>query len=207
MRHSLVQVFLAIVLAAMASTHAFSFYNMPVSALPRRRTLLSMKRGRGSFKKEIVGEGSSGNGSVGQSRDGLNWLPLPVATSALPQKDGEIGILDTELFTLKNGATNPTGAVTVARQNGQTFCFSIGCPSCQIPLNKAKLVTREGQPILGCTFCKASFNLRTGQKVEAIEKGGIFGGVVQSIFSAKDSGPLTMYKLAEKNGKLLIALD
>jgi nitrite reductase/ring-hydroxylating ferredoxin subunit len=206
----MVQVFLAIVSLGTVGTQAYSFHNMPVSASPRRAISLSMKRGRGSFKKEIVGEGSgtsSSGSSAGQSRDGLNWLPLPVATTALPQKDGEIGILDTELFTLKNGATNPTGAVAVARQDGQTFCFSIGCPSCQIPLNKAKLVTREGQPILGCAFCKASFNLRTGQKVEALEKGGIFGGVVQSLFSAKDSGPLTMYKLAEKNGKLLIALD
>ena len=52
------------------------------------------------------------------------------------------------------------------------------------------------------------YNVKTGAKVESDSSNdGLFGGVVKSIFSSKESGPLPVYRLGEKGGKLLIALD
>jgi nitrite reductase/ring-hydroxylating ferredoxin subunit len=152
--------------------------------------------------------GSSGGGVGMQPSNNMgsqiNWCPLPYTPSELPSEDGTINVLETNLPTLKNGATNPAGAVSVAKFNGATYCFSISCPQCKIPLLKAKLI--EG-PRVCCSFCKSTYNLKTGEKVEAAETGGLVGGIVKNLFSSVQGGPLPVYRLGEKAGKILIAVD
>ena len=164
------------------------------------RSVLSMRRGRGSFQKESGGNGMGGSKKSG----GLNWCPIPQGQS-LPTQNGQIGLLDTELPTMKNGATNPTGAVAVGKIGDELHCFASSCPSCQIPLTKAQLV--DGPPRIACGFCKSTYQLKDGRKVESLESGGLFGGIVKSVFSAKETGNLPIYKLGEKNGKMLIVVD
>jgi nitrite reductase/ring-hydroxylating ferredoxin subunit len=137
----------------------------------------------------------------------LNWCPTLAKVSDLPQQDGVVSLIDTNLPTLKNGATNPTGAVSVAKLNGNTYCFSVNCPQCKIPLTKAMLL--DGPPRLACTFCKTTYDLKSGQKVETAPEvtGGMLGGLVKNLFSAQEGGPLPLYKLGEKAGKVLIAFD
>lgn len=178
----------------------------------RSTSLLTMKRGRGSFQRE-AGMGKPAKSLGGESEEStksLNWIPLP-KENKLPQQENEIIPLDTNLVTLKNAATNPTGAVAVAKYDEQYYCFSVACPSCKIPLTKAKIVPANEEsgkaPRLVCDFCKATYNVKTGEKLQAAESGGLFGGVVKSIFASKDSGTLPTYKLGEKNGQLLISFD
>jgi len=179
-----------------------------------------MKRGgrRGGFDKDLVpssnpmGKSGGGGGGAGGGRGvaPVNWIPLNTPASQVSkQKDGTVTFVDTNLPTLKNGATNPTGAVSVLRHNGQLYCFDSSCPCCKIPMTKSKVVTGEtSSPELVCDFCKTKYSLKDGAKLgRSSEGGGIFGGIVKNVLSAKDSGPLTMYKLGEKNGKLLISLD
>lgn len=117
---------------------------------------------------------------------------------------------------MKNSATNPTGAVSVVKSdNDQTYCFSSSCPSCQIPLTKAEIAepteATAPHPRLVCGFCKATYSLKDGARLEGEdavkEGGGVFGGIVKSVFSAKESGPLKMYKLGQKGKDLVIAVD
>lgn len=134
----------------------------------------------------------------------------------LPSQVNKVGLLDTDLPTLKNSATNPTGAVAVVKaDNDQTYCFSSSCPSCQIPLTKAKVVestkATAPHPRLVCDFCKATYSLKDGAHLEgddAVKQGGgLFGGLVKNVFAAKESGPLKMYKLGQKGKDLVIAVD
>jgi nitrite reductase/ring-hydroxylating ferredoxin subunit len=170
----------------------------PRLAFTTTTAILARKGGVG------LGKGSNSD-SAGSSRLPIDWIPLQISSNQLPSEDGKVGLIDTNLISLKNGATNPTGAVSVAKLAGETFCFAVNCPTCQIPLTKAKLL--PGPQRVCCDFCKATFNLKTGAKVESAESGGLFGGVIKSLLSAKTSGPLAIYKLGEKNGKLLIAMD
>jgi nitrite reductase/ring-hydroxylating ferredoxin subunit len=180
-----------------------------------------MKRGRGSSFEEMgatprgLGKSSSKSSfsSGNNNNDALsqkNWCTLP-SGNTLPTTDGTIGLLDTQLPTLKDGATNPTGAVAVARYNGRYYCFASSCPTCQIPLTKAELyepaTDAPKAPRLACTFCQATYSLQSGQKVAAAKPSGFFGGMVNRVFASKASGPLPLYQLAEKNGQLLIALE
>merc|ERR1712232_1195483 len=120
--------------------------------------------------------------------------------------------IDTMATELIDGATNPTGAVAVANYGDKTYCFSASCPSCKIPLVKAKVYppndeTNNADPRLSCDFCKATFNVKTGDRLaESAESSGIFGNVVKGLFSAQDSVPLQTYDLGEKDGKVLINL-
>ena len=176
-----------------------------------------MKRGRGSFQKEAGASGFSGKKKSGSSagvRRDINWCPMP-AGQTVPTQVNKVGLLDTNLPTLKNSATNPTGAVSVVKaDNDQIYCFSSSCPSCQIPLTKAKVMeptaSTEPHPRLVCDFCKATYSLKDGQRLEGEEaapSGGIFGGLVKNVFSAKESGPLKIYKLGQKGKDLVIAVD
>jgi len=154
---------------------------------------------------------SSMSGSAGGKTD-INWIPIQVSAKSLPTTENKVELIDTNLITMKNAQTNPTGAVSVMKYGKQTYCFSVNCPSCKIPLTKAQALegTKESsnQPRLVCDFCKATYNLKTGEKLEsAVPNPGILGGIAKSIFSAKDNGPLPVYQLGEKNGKLVIALE
>ena len=176
--------------------------------------LSAKQRGRGKLKRSRVEK----SGDEVSLRTDINWCPMP-PNQKLPSETGRVGLLDTELPTMKDSATNPTGAVAVVKAyNGQTYCFGSSCPSCKIPLTKAKVVEPPApsdenadedtsSPRIVCDFCKATYTLKDGSKVKSTESGGLFGGVVKSIFSSKDGGSLPMYKLGERNGKLVIAVD
>lgn len=193
----------------------------PTTSLSVRTNTISLymvRRGKGSIGKEVGIEGGMGMGgdessSSATSTGSINWTPIAVSVKALPTEENLVTLIDTNLVTMKNSQTNPTGAVSVIQYKKQKYCFGVNCPSCQIPLIKAKCVPgneeSNQQPILQCDLCKASYNIQTGEKITSTanvgEKPGILGGIVKSIFSSKSSGPLKVYKLAEKNGKLLIA--
>ena len=184
-------------------------------------SLHMVRRGKGSMGKEVGEGGGMGMGdssTTSSSNSNINWTPIAVSVKSLPTEDNKVTLIDTNLITMKNAQTNPTGAVSVIQYQKQTYCFGVNCPSCQIPLLKAKCVpgTIESnqQPILQCDLCKATYNVQTGEKITSTtssndttigEKPGLWGGMVKSLFSSKASGPLKVYKLAEKNGKLLIA--
>lgn len=182
-----------------------------------KRMELSMKRGKGSLRKEI-GDDEKGMPSSSSSSfvsSSINWCPIP-PNQKLPQEEGKIGLLDTNLPTMKNAATNPTGAVGVARYREEMFCFASSCPSCKIPITRAKILpppspesNNNNSPRLSCGFCQATYNLKSGVRLATDESGGFFGGVVKSILSAdpKNAGPLPTYKLGERNGKIVIAVD
>jgi nitrite reductase/ring-hydroxylating ferredoxin subunit len=171
--------------------------------------LSMVKRGRGSIGKEIAGGGDDITTNEASS-SGVNWTPIPVSAQALPTEENRVSLLETNLVTLKNGQTNPTGAVSVLRYQKQIYCFSVNCPSCQVPLTKAQCLPANeesnGKPRLVCDLCKSTYNVQTGEKLTSQKENvGLFGTVVRSIFSASASGPLTTYRLGERNGKLLIS--
>jgi nitrite reductase/ring-hydroxylating ferredoxin subunit len=180
-----------------------------------RRSTMTMKRGRGSFKKEIggdTGSSSASSGSTGMSGGGRNWLNVPEKTvKDLPKEDGEVILLDTQAFLLIDKGTNPTGAVCVMKYGPETFCFSSSCPQCKIPLTKAKVSPPNEEskkaPRLACDFCKSTFELKTGKKVASEENTGFLGGIAKAVLSAQESAPLPIYQLAEKNGKILFSMD
>lgn len=203
-------------LANKECVNGWAYGSPPVGFQPRpsirRTSTLSMRRGRGNLKREV--DSSTTSPSRGGSSDSINWIPLAFkAKSVLPEQENKVALIDTNLPTLKNAATNPTGAVSVVNYDKQVYCFSSSCPSCKIPMTKASVSAAASSaasaPVIQCGFCKAKYNLKDGQRMESNtdDDGGLFGGVVKSIFAAKDSGPLPVYRLGEKGGKLLIALD
>ena len=182
-----------------------------------RRTM-TMKRGRGSFGKEF-GEGiggakpsSSGGISSTPGAPRSQWVPVQGIASMkdLPTEEGKVKIIDTMAEGLKNGATNPTGAVAVIKYGPATYCTSVACSACKIPLNKAKIAGPSSEtardPRIICDFCAATFNLRTGQRVASEGGNGILGGITKALFSAKSAESLPVYALGEKDGKVLINL-
>jgi nitrite reductase/ring-hydroxylating ferredoxin subunit len=195
-----------------------SYAPKPYLATTARSSMLMAKRGRGSFQNEsgrsipnpVSKAGGLGNAA---NESGINWCPVPPGQK-LPTEEGAVMLMDTMLTTLKNGATNPTGAVGVVKYAGQTYCFSSACPSCKIPLVKAKVfpgvvdaAAENKAPRLACDFCKSTYNLKSGNKMAAVETGGFFGSIVKSVMQSQASGGLPIYKLGEKNGKLLICVD
>jgi len=215
----LLPVLLFVVAAAIVAVDAYAYQTLSIStaAAPTVRTAMTMKRAagrRGGFQKSSGGMMGSaaassrvGRGTGAGGAAPVNWIPLSVPSRLVSQQEeGKVAFIDTNLPTLKNTATNPTGAVSVLRHGGQTYCFSSSCPCCKIPMTKSS-VRDDGR--LVCGFCRTGYDLRTGAKADASPEdgGGIFGGVVKSVFKARDSGPLPMYRLGEKDGKLLIALD
>ena len=219
---------------------------LPFPLLQQRRqqsmtsssALNAKRRGRGSFKKKESSSASSPQASGGgddttvgstAATTNINWCPIP-PNQKLPEQEGAVAFLDTELPTMKDSATNPTGAVAVVKAyNGQVYCFQSSCPSCKIPLTKAKVIpqpqpssattttvvdddgngkTSASSPHLVCDFCKATYNLKDGSKVQSTESAGLFGGVIKTVFASQGgSGPLKLYKLGERNRKLVIAVD
>jgi nitrite reductase/ring-hydroxylating ferredoxin subunit len=190
------------------------------NAFSVRREAMTMKRGRGSFGKEF-GEGkpaglkspsSAGmSDSVGSSSS--RWVPVQGVTSIkdLPTEEGKVMLMDTMAEALKNGATNPTGAVAVIKYGPATYCTAVACSSCKIPLNKAKILESNDEtgrdPRIVCDFCAATFNLRTGERITSKGGNGIFGGIAKALFAAQSSDNLKVYALGEKDGRVLINLD
>lgn len=177
-----------------------------------------MAKGRRSLRKTVAAANNSGKGvtpmggdEVGKTKN--NWVPVKGITSMkdLPQEDGAVKIVDTYADVLMNGATNPTGAVSVVAYEGKTYCCDISCPTCKIPLTKANVFapndeTNNVDPRLGCNFCKATFNIRTGERLKNEESTGLMGGIVKGLFSASEKTPLKTYALGEKKDQVLINL-
>jgi nitrite reductase/ring-hydroxylating ferredoxin subunit len=189
---------------------------MPFGVTTRRSTM-TMKRGRGSFK-EVDGPtpassssssgGGGGLGNVGGSS--TNWIIVPKITAKdLPKEEGIVSLIDTQALKLIDKGTNPTGAVSVIKYGPETYCFSVQCPSCKIPLTKAKALPPSEEtgkaPRLACDFCKATFNLKTGEKVTAVQGSGLLGNIAKAVLQSKESGPLPIYQLGEKSGKILFS--
>jgi nitrite reductase/ring-hydroxylating ferredoxin subunit len=184
-----------------------------------RRSTMTMKRGKGSFR-ELDGPtpaspsssaGGGGLGSVGGSSS-TNWIIVPkISVKDLPKEEGIVSLINTQALKLVDKGTNPTGAVSVIKYGADTYCFSVQCPSCKIPLTKAKALPPSEEtgkaPRLACDFCKATFNLKTGEKVKAIEGSGILGNIAKAVLQSKETGPLPIYKLGEKSGKILFSTD
>ena len=175
-----------------------------------RRSTMTMKRGRGSFKKEFGGSGGSASSSTGSI--GMNWVTVPGMTvKDLPKEDGKVSLVETQAYSLVDKATNPNGAVSVMKYGQETYCFSSSCPQCKIPLTKAKALPPNEEsgnaPRVSCDFCKASFELKNGQPVASTERTGFFGGIAKAVLSAQESTPLPMYRLGEKDGKILFSIE
>ena len=203
----------AIILSLFSGATAFTAVSK--SGFTRHETSLDARRK--SLRKTI----NAANNAAGVKPMGgemepakkTNWVPVEGIQSMkdLPQEENQVQFVDTMAEKLQDGAVNPTGAVSVVNYEGKTYCFSSSCPSCKVPLSKAKVFepneeTDNTDPRLSCDFCKATFNVRTGERVENAGKAGIFGGIVKGLFSAQESVPLPTYDLGEKNGKVLINL-
>ena len=181
-----------------------------------RRADITMKRGRGSFKKEIGGASGSGMGSSGSSpaAGGTNWIIVPKKSPKdLPKEEGKVALLETQALPLVDRNTNPMGAVSVLKYGPETFCFSVQCPSCKIPLTKAKALSPNEEtggkaPRISCDFCKSTYSLKTGEKLSAQEGGGILGSLVKNVMAANNDSdaPLPVYKLGEKDNRILFAM-
>lgn len=163
--------------------------------------------------KPMAGGDDDDNNTMSSKKKKTNWVPVQGITSmsALPQEENVVKLVDTMADSLVNGATNPTGAVSIINYKGKTYCFASSCACCQIPLTKAKVLppneeTGGAIPRLACDFCKATYNIRTGERVKNAEGGGLLGGVVSGLFSKKDKDPLPIYDLGEKNGQVVINL-
>jgi len=149
------------------------------------------------------------------STSSANWISIPASVKDVSNvPEGKVQLIDTMTDALIDGVVNPTGAVAVTKFKDETFCFASSCPSCKIPLTKAKVIEPakgSSSPRLVCDFCKSVYDIESGTKAVATEeesgKPGLFGGVVKNLFSASTSNdPLKIYALGEKKGKLLINL-
>eukprot|EP00559_Dactyliosolen_fragilissimus_P004626 CAMPEP_0184859198 /NCGR_PEP_ID=MMETSP0580-20130426/4205_1 /TAXON_ID=1118495 /ORGANISM="Dactyliosolen fragilissimus" /LENGTH=211 /DNA_ID=CAMNT_0027355687 /DNA_START=77 /DNA_END=712 /DNA_ORIENTATION=+ len=185
---------------------------------------LEMAKGRKSLRKTVAA-GNAGNArgvkpmggddlkSSSSQQKTTNWVKVQGISGLkeLPQEENVVQLVETKAKALMNAATNPNGAVSVVNYEGRTYCFDSSCSSCKIPLTKAKVLpandeTDNVDPRLSCDFCKATFNVRTGERVEDSGSAGLVGGIVKGLFSAQDKVPLTTYDLGEKNGEVLINL-
>ena len=179
-------------------------------------TSLAARRGGKSLRKTVAASNNSRgvNPMGGEMETGkrTNWVPVQGISSMsdLSTEENAVQLVDTMAEKLTNGATNPTGAVSVVNYEGKTYCVASSCSCCQIPLTKAKVLPpndeTDGNPRLSCDFCKATYNIRTGERVENAEKPGLLGGVVTGLFSKSEKVPLPTYDLGEKNGQVLINL-
>ena len=201
-----------IVLAAVSLVRTVDAYS-PLGISTKRSTM-TMKRGRGSFKKEIQSPGGGGGMAGGSSNSALpsrNWVKTNQNVKQLPTEEGKVTLIETGAFLLVDKATNPNGAVGVMKYGSQTHCFSSSCPQCKIPMTKAKALPPNEEtgkaPRISCDFCKATFNLKTGEQVTSQESAGFLGGIAKAVLSAQDSTPLPVYTLGEKNGKILFSME
>lgn len=156
--------------------------------------------------------GSSSSSNSGGLSSGRNWIQTKNTVKDLPTEEGKVGLIETNAFLLVDKATNPNGAVSVVKYGPETYCFSVNCPKCKIPMTKAKTLppneeTKNKAPRIACDFCKSTFNLKTGAPVTAQEGAGIFGSIAKAVMSAQDTAPLPVYQLGEKNGKILFSMD
>lgn len=189
-------------------------------SIPTKRSAMYMRRGRGSgLQRELDDSSSSSSsssssftGGMGQSSSGTNWLNTNKSVKELPTEEGKVSIIETGAFLLVNKQTNPGGAASTVKYGGQTYCFQANCPQCQVPMTKAKVLppndeTDNKAPRVSCDLCKSTYNMKTGDKVEAAETAGFLGGMAKAVLGSEDKGNLATYQLGEKNGKIMFTME
>lgn len=210
---------ITLILAATASLLSSTNGFTPSLTTPTRSETQLMAKGRRSLRKTVKEAGGSNArgvkpmGGEMEATKRTNWIPVQGISSMadLPKAENEVQLVNTKAEKLMDSATNPDGAVSIVNYEGSTYCFSSSCSACKIPLTKAKVFapneeTQNTTPRLSCDFCKATYNIRSGERVENAEKAGLLGGVVSGLFGAQESVPLPTYDLGEKNGQVLINL-
>lgn len=137
-----------------------------------------------------------------------NWIATSIPSlDNLPKETNTVKVIDTMVPSLIDKNTNPTGAVSVVNYKSDTdtttYCFSVSCASCKIPLTKGKVLPpKESKDArLECDFCGATYNLRSGVQVE--KEGGKLLGF---LFNQNKEERLPVYALGEKAGKVYISM-
>jgi nitrite reductase/ring-hydroxylating ferredoxin subunit len=139
-----------------------------------------------------------------------NWIATSIPSlGALPKDTNTVKVVDTMVPALTDKNTNPTGAVSIVNYKGDsdtiTYCFSVSCASCKIPLTKAKVLPpkESNDARLACDFCGATYNLRSGVQVEK-EGGKLLGFLFNN--QSNNEAKLPVYALGEKGGKVFISM-
>lgn len=171
-------------------------------SMARRGKGLSVSGGGNKLSKPKSIEGSEP--SQAKSAPRANWVQTSIPSiKSLPKERGVVKFVDTNVPSLVNKQTNPTGAVSVVNQAGKTYCFSSSCPSCKIPLGKSKVLDPNDETgddaRLECDFCGSTYNLRTG--MPTAKEGG---KMMAFLFSKSEDVPLPVYGLGEQGGKVFI---
>lgn len=137
-----------------------------------------------------------------------NWIATSIPSlDALPKETNIVKVVDTMVPSLTDKNTNPTGAVSIVNykrdSDTTTYCFSVSCASCKIPLTKGKVLPpkESNDARLECDFCGATYNLRNGVQVE--KEGGKLLGF---LFNQNKEEKLPVYALGEKGGKVFISM-
>jgi len=200
------------ILVVVVAAYVATAFIPPVRRITKKQLALSVKRGRGSLKRELDDDSSSGGLGRSSSSPASNWLNTNKSVKELPTEDSKIVLIETGAFLLVNKQTNPKGAVGAMKYGGQTYCFESNCPQCKIPMTKAKSYppneeTNNKVPRVACDFCKSTYNMKTGEKLKAVESTGLFGGIAKSVLGSQESEALATYQLGEKNGKVMFFMD
>jgi len=138
-------------------------------------------------------------------------LDTKKSVKELPTEEGEIKLIETGAFLLVNKQTNPGGAAATVKYGGEMYCFDANCPQCKIPLTKSKILapndeTKNKAPRISCDLCKYTYNLKSGEQLDAAEATGLFGGIAKSILGSQEGGDLSTYELGEKNGRIMFTM-
>ena len=110
--------------AAMSSVESFTSSN---HSMNRFHSTTSLEARRKSLRKTVAaGNNARGVNSMGgemEPQKKTNWVPVSGLTSMadLPQEENVVKLVDTMADQLINGATNPTGAVSVVNYEGKTY--------------------------------------------------------------------------------------
>ena len=67
--------------------------------------------------------------------------------------------------------------------------------------------TNNAAPRVTCDLCKSTYNLKTGEKLESAEATGFLGGIAKAVLGSEDKGGMDIYKLGEKNGKIMFNME
>lgn len=201
---------IAIFLLGVPAAFAFAPSSLLPSPHSPSSSLSMAKRGRGlsvpggddklSKPKSIEGSEPARASAAPKA----NWAQtsIPSIDALLGEKDA-VKLVDTNVASLINKQTNPTGAVSIVNHGDKTYCFSSSCASCKIPLAKAAVLDGNDETgddaRLQCDFCGATYNLRTGEPVT--KEGGKLMGF---LFSKSKDVPLPVYGLGVQGGKVFI---
>jgi len=188
----------------------FGFAPAPLpQSLPSSSSLSMAKRGKGL---SVSGGGNKlskpksieGSEPARASTAKANWAQTSIPSiGSLPKEKDSVQLVETNVASLMDKGTNPTGAVSIVNHADKTYCFSSSCASCKIPLAKAAVLDGNDETgddaRLQCDFCGATYNLRTGAPVK--KEGGKMLGF---LFSKSENVPLPVYPLGEQGGKVFI---